>query len=316
VSAAPERVADALPVMPSLVGPMSRLLPHEIVFGLFLVITTVRLLVAVGPAHEETLVYIGAVLVNGLAIWARMRWPEAWAWRLQFAFYIIALNGLFLHMRWAIPLIHPGKYDDLLWDWDQVLFGDSPALWLGPFITPALTELMSFAYAAFIPCLLLTLVQYAKGELRTARAFYGGLFTLYGVGYLGYTLLPAVGPYIAMADQFPEPLQGYWITDLLTALYPMGTNRCDAFPSLHVAASAYILAFDFKHRPRWFRRYLVPCMLLWLSTVYLRYHYGVDVVSGFVLAALGLWVAIEVWRRDDVIGVAAGQRGVASARRL
>jgi len=294
---------------------MIRLLPHEIVFGLFLVITTVRLLMAVGPMHEETLVYIGVVLVNALAIGARIRWPESWAWRLQFVFYIVALNGLFLHMRWAIPLIHAGKYDDLLLSWDLALFGGSPNLWFEAFTTPLLTELMSFAYAAFIPCLLLTLVQYAKGDLRTARAFYGGLFTIYGLGYLGYTLLPAVGPYVAMADQFSAPQDGYWITDVLTALYPLGTNRCDAFPSLHVAASAYILAFDFRHRPRWFRRYLVPCVLLWLSTVYLRYHYGVDVVSGFALAVLGLCVAADVWRRDDMVGVTLEQRSIAAARR-
>jgi membrane-associated phospholipid phosphatase len=218
---------------------------------------------------------------------------------LRFAFYIVALNGLFLHMRWAIPLIHPAKHDATLWGWDLALFGSSPVLWFQPLAAPWLTEVMSIAYAAFIPGLLLTLVQYALGDLRTARAFYGGLFTLYGVGYLGYTLLPAIGPYKAMADQFAAPLHGYWVTDLLTTLYPIGSNLSDAFPSLHVAASAYILLFDLGHRPRWFRAYLLPCVLLWVSTLYLRYHYGVDVLSGFALAAFGLWVGAEVWRRDD-----------------
>ncbi len=279
---------------------MIRLLPHEIVFGLFLVITTVRLLTADSPANEETLVYAGTILVNGLAIWTAARWPENWAWRLRLGFYIVALNGIFLHMRWAIPLIDPGKYDTTLWRWDMALFGRSLSLWMEPLATPVLTEVMSIVYAAFIPVLLLTLVQYVRGDLRTARAFYAGLFTLYGIGYLGYTLVPAIGPYVAMADRFTVPLGGYWITDLLTALYPLGTNRCDAFPSLHVAASAYILLFDRRHRPRWYRAYLVPCVLLWLSTIYLRYHYGVDVVAGFALAVVGVWVAAEVWRRDDV----------------
>jgi hypothetical protein len=278
---------------------MIRLLPHEIIFGLFLAITTARLLVAVGPANDETLVYAGTILMNGLVIWTAARWPEGWAWRLRLGFYIVALNGLFLHMRWAIPLIHPGKYDTMLWNWDTVVFGGSLSLLLEPFANPMLTEVMSIVYSAFIPCLLLTLVQYAAGDLRTARSFYSGLFTLYGIGYLGYTLVPAIGPYVAMADRFTVPLNGYWITNLLTALYPLGTNRCDAFPSLHVAASAYILLFDRRHRPRWYRAYLAPCVLLWLSTIYLRYHYGVDVLAGFALVVVGLWVAAEVWRRDE-----------------
>lgn len=283
---------------------MIRLLPHEIVFGAFLVITAGRLLVAAGPAHPETLVYIATILANGFAIWTAVRWPEPWAWRLRLGFYIVALNGLFLHMRWAIPLIEPGKYDATLATWDRALFGGVPGRWFEAMAVPALTEVMSIAYAAFIPFLLVSLVQYAMADLRTARAFYGGLFTLYGLGYLGYTLVPAVGPYVAMADVFRVPLDGYWITWLLTALYPLGTNRCDAFPSLHVAASAYILLFDCRYRPRWFRACLVPCVLLWVSTLYLRYHYGVDVLAGFVLAALGLWVAVEVWRRDDAFSTA------------
>jgi membrane-associated phospholipid phosphatase len=35
----------------------------------------------------------------------------------------------------------------------------------------------------------------------------------------------------------------------------------------------------------------VPCIGLWLATIYLRYHYFVDVVVGFALAAFGLWIA-------------------------
>lgn len=32
-------------------------------------------------------------------------------------------------------------------------------------------------------------------------------------------------------------------------------------------------------------------MILWLSTIYLRYHYFVDVVAGFALSAVGLALA-------------------------
>jgi membrane-associated phospholipid phosphatase len=30
---------------------------------------------------------------------------------------------------------------------------------------------------------------------------------------------------------------------------------------------------------------------LWVSTIYLRYHYAVDLVCGFGLAALALWLS-------------------------
>jgi membrane-associated phospholipid phosphatase len=65
----------------------------------------------------------------------------------------------------------------------------------------------------------------------------------------------------------------------------------DVFPSLHCAVSAFFLFFDLLHR-RWrFWLYLVPCVGLWLSTIYLRYHYFIDVICGFVLAAFALWAS-------------------------
>ena len=35
---------------------------------------------------------------------------------------------------------------------------------------------------------------------------------------------------------------------------------------------------------------LIPCVGIGFSTIYMRYHYGADVLAGFVLAALGLLV--------------------------
>ena len=69
------------------------------------------------------------------------------------------------------------------------------------------------------------------------------------------------------------------------------SNGVDAFPSIHVAVSLYLLAFDRMYYRRRFWRLLVPCVALWISTIYLRYHYAVDVIAGFAIAAIGLRVA-------------------------
>jgi membrane-associated phospholipid phosphatase len=78
------------------------------------------------------------------------------------------------------------------------------------------------------------------------EACFAGLIGLYSIGFLGYLLVPARGPY---------------------------------------------LAFDRRHSRRRFRLFLVPVVGLWLSTVYLRYHYLVDLLAGFALAALA-WRAV------------------------
>ena len=65
----------------------------------------------------------------------------------------------------------------------------------------------------------------------------------------------------------------------------------DVFPSVHVAVSAYLLLFDWRHRRRRFRWFLLPCLILWFSTLYLRFHYFVDELAGVVAALAGWWMA-------------------------
>jgi membrane-associated phospholipid phosphatase len=51
------------------------------------------------------------------------------------------------------------------------------------------------------------------------------------------------------------------------------------------------LLFDFKHYRRRFWLLLIPCIALWMSTVYLRYHYVIDLAGGVVIAAVGVFAA-------------------------
>ena len=89
------------------------------------------------------------------------------------------------------------------------------------------------------------------------------------------------------------------MTALNRAVVGQGTNGVDVFPSLHVAASAYMLFFD-RRFARWrYRLYLPAAVGLWFSTLYLRFHYGIDVIVGALVAAIALRVAFATARHDD-----------------
>src|SRR5208282_3286332 len=96
-----------------------------------------------------------------------------------------------------------------------------------------------------------------------------------------------------------KPLDGWWITKWNAAIVAAGSNKVDVFPSLHCAVSSFLLFFDRRHRPWRFKLYLVPAIGLWLSTIYLRYHYLIDVLCGFALAAFALWLAGRYPRNAD-----------------
>jgi membrane-associated phospholipid phosphatase len=116
------------------------------------------------------------------------------------------------------------------------------------------------------------------------------MFTIYGIGFLGYSLVPAGGPHLAFPGEFHVPLTGWVVTRFNALIVEKGSNGVDVFPSLHCAVSCYLLFFDRQHA-RWrYRLYLVPCVGIWFATIYLRYHYFLDLVVGFAIAGFALWL--------------------------
>jgi membrane-associated phospholipid phosphatase len=273
-----------------------RLLPHEWCFGLFLVVMWLRLAAAAGAFASDALVFLALIAINAGVIAAAERWPTRGAWTVRLLYYAIAMNVAFQQLRSAIPALHPTKADGALQEIDRHLVGGNLSVALQPWVTPLATELLSLCYLLFFPYLLFSMIWYLSSALELAKKFWAGLFSLYGIGFLGYSLVPAAGPYLAMAGEFTVPLEGWRLTQWNDTLVRLGSNGVDVFPSLHCAVSAYFLAFDFFHR-RWrFWIYLVPALGLWVSTIYLRYHYFVDLVAGFALAAASVAIAMRYGR--------------------
>ena len=62
-----------------------------------------------------------------------------------------------------------------------------------------------------------------------------------------------------------------------------GSSGFDVFPSLHVTITCVLLAHDWVEVRRRFWVMVGPVAGLVVSTVYLRYHYGLDVLAGAIL---------------------------------
>lgn len=87
---------------------------------------------------------------------------------------------------------------------------------------------------------------------------------------------------------------GGWLTDLNSAMVRPG-NGVDFLPSLHVALPVYFFRWEFQgHQRAGALVFLTFAVLRAWSTVYLRQHCLVDVLSG---AALGYLAALLFRRR-------------------
>lgn len=267
--------------------PEKRIGPHALAFGCYLAAMSASLLLV--GAIPFLALYAALLLTLAWLVGNRLNDPASVSHlRRECLFYAVAMNLTFQAMAGAIPAVRTRRYDDDLLNIDLAVFGGSPNVWAEQFAAPWLIELLSLCYLFFMPLLFANLVRYFFWEKALLGPFYRGLFTVYGIGFLGYLIVPAAGPYLSHPELFTLPLEGGLIARVTHTMVILGSNKVDVFPSLHCAVSAYILCFSYRHHRREFRWLLLPVVGLWISTIYLRYHYFVDVLFGFALAAFAL----------------------------
>jgi hypothetical protein len=199
-----------------------------------------------------------------------------------------------------LPAVSPGSLDLELLAFDMAVFGAEPAVLLDSWISATSTEWFSFFYYSYFFLLashVIPIVFFGRDH-HLLSEFALGLTLVTTIGHTCYMLVPGFGPY-TMPELFENELPpGLW-WQLVTQLVHQGGAQKDIFPSLHTALPTFILLFSFHNRS------LYPYRLTWplvgwftaniiIATMFLRWHYLIDVVAGLALAAASFEIATRV----------------------
>ena len=169
-------------------------MPHELVFGGFLLVTWLRLVLKQGALHPLAALFLACSLgAMAVAVWTKLA-PTPFRWRVRLLYYPAIMGVTFYAMTATVTALGLPLVDAQLAAWDEALLGRQPGLWMERWLAPWLTELMTAAYMIFFPQLVAVPGSYCVRSLEKFRWCISGLFVLYGLGFLGYTLLPARGP--------------------------------------------------------------------------------------------------------------------------
>jgi len=181
---------------------------------------------------------------------------------------------------------------------DLFLFGVHPTIWIERWIVPWFTDVMSLAYLSyyFLP-LTFVLVLSMKGR---DPVFNESIFVLafgYYVSFIGYILFPAIGPRYALTSLYSVPLEGSWITDFVRdTLNALEHNKRDCMPSGHTQIVLMVLFLTYRYERFLFYLFFPIICGLILSTVYLRYHYVIDLFAGVAFAAGCLFMGPRLYK--------------------
>jgi membrane-associated phospholipid phosphatase len=270
-----------------------------------------------GARHPGGLVRLAAAVILGGALAALLRFrPQAALTKgLRDALPFLLCVLVYTNLHDTIGFVNPNDIHHHLVALDLMLFGVGPTQWAEQFITPARTEWMQFLYANFFwlaPSA--SVILLARGRWPEFRATTLAVITCFFLGYGLYVLFPAAPPRLVLVAEYTKNLYGYpqFFSKLNAeafALLPVDSRA--AFPSLHAAVSLVMLICAWRHLRPWFWAALPFVLGLWVSTVYLRHHYVVDLLAGFALAPVALWVAP---RLDRFWATHQRARGIEPAR--
>jgi hypothetical protein len=185
--------------------------------------------------------------------------------------------------------INPHTMDATLAGIDAALLGTQAAFLLEPYINPWLTDFLNVVYLSYVVWLPgVALYFYLKRELPAFRSLMLAYLTIILMGVASYIIVPAVGPEIFFAGRFTRDLQARPLSQSVDYLIRVGRVAHDCYPSLHVGIPLLVALYLRTHRPRAFAPALGYVALMCGATVYLRYHYVVDVLVAFLYAPAAL----------------------------
>ncbi|HWO10158.1 MAG TPA: phosphatase PAP2 family protein [Polyangiaceae bacterium] len=205
----------------------------------------------------------------------------------------------YFFMRGLLPIVNPGSIDRELHQLGLALFGIEPALALEQYVSSGTTEWFAFFYYGYFFVLALHVIPiiFFSRDPRILSEFALGLLIVMSVGQSLYLVVPGYGPWKGMPDLFTRALPpGVWWNVVINLVASAGAYK-DIFPSLHTAAPTFILLFSFHNRAQLPYRFTWPLVAFFsfniiIATMFLRWHWLVDIVAGLMLALLAYVVGV------------------------
>jgi len=271
------------------------------------------------PVDKIVLPYFAIASVAIVPLWSRLPSP-AWllGWHLAalaLAILAIKLEGraswIFRHwyplpyVAWCyremavlIPAMRGKDVDAELARLDYRFWGAHPTVWLERMTTPLLTEYLQIVYTLFVPMVLLIAFLLWRQARYAEFRYYAFIIALgFLISYVGYVLVPARGPRFLLSNLQTIELRGLWVTRMLqVSLDRLESKAWDCFPSGHTELTILACWGSRLISNRLFWIYFGYTLSIISATVYLRYHYTIDLLAGATVAGFLVLFAPSLYR--------------------
>ena len=242
---------------------------------------------------------IAAHLAAGTLLWLEVKRPNRASFAFRHWYALPYVAACYKEMAMLIPATGPWNADQWLADIDYRFWGAHPSLWLERLYSPALTEFLQVVYTLFVPAvLLIPLLIWRRRRYQDFRYFAYLIALGYLVSYVGYLLVPARGPRFLLRPLEGARLQGMGLFQASQSLLDrLESAHYDCFPSGHTELTIIAWWGSRLISRQLFGLYSVYTLCIIFATVYLRYHYSIDVLAGALTAAVLIAASPVLYRK-------------------
>ena len=188
-------------------------------------------------------------------------------------------------------------FTDTLIQWDKLIFGVHPTVWLQNLYNPWLDELMNFIYASYYTFFLLVpLIFFIRKKKHVSYAIYSLATFTYATNFFLFYFLPAFGakPAPLLAGLHVKEQTGFLFVELNRIIQAKGGIPCGAFPSSHVAG-ALVWALSALRYDKKIGYVILPFAFgIGFATVYLTLHHAVDPITGYIWGILSFILGLKL----------------------
>ena len=253
----------------------------------------------------DALPLLAANVIGGAVIVYEVKRPNPTSWVFRNWYALPYVASCYKEMALFIRAVRTTDADQFLADLDFRFWGAHPSVWLERVHTPVLTEFLQVVYTLFVPAVLFIAWTLWRRRQSADFQYYAFLIALgFLTSYVGYILVPARGPRFLLKDLQHFPLQGLWLFHgMQNTLDRLESAHYDCFPSGHTELTILAWWGSRMVSKGWFRIYFVYTPFIIFATVYLRYHYSVDLLAGILTAAVLIVMAPKLYLKLSPKGI-------------
>lgn len=211
-------------------------------------------------------------------------------------FYVLGFLAYFYPETDSLNNLFFYDLDPYVANLEITIFGGHPSVWFSHgFPWKWFNELMNFGYFSYYPLIIgLCITLY----IRNKANFMFSMFTIcmsFFMYYIIFILFPVAGPQFYLTPPDNQLPPAYLFRSVIKFIQELGERPTAAFPSSHVGITCIVVYLAYKFHPRLLRWYIPAAVLLCLSTVYIKAHYAIDVIAGFLTVPTMYWISSRTY---------------------